>query len=154
MHPRIERIDETGVPVDLEGRDPSRLLAEGERAHRELRPTLADDYETEILTLLESGAYLTQLVSEHGVVGIALWRVFNTTYVGRKLDIDDFVVAEQARSRGLGATLLHWLEQRAQELDCSSITLNSANDRVHAHRFYKRERFEIIAAHFSRNLRG
>lgn len=153
MHPRIERIDETGVLLDIEGLDATRLLSEGERAHRELRPYLPDDYATEMLTLLDSGAYLTQLVSEHGVVGIALWRIFNTTYVGRKLDIDDLVVAERARSRGHGATLLHWLEQRALQLDCSSITLNSANHRVDAHRFYKRERFDSIAAHFSKNLK-
>lgn len=154
MHERIERIGADGVQHGLGPRQDWRAtLRDGEAVHRELRPRLGPDYCGYLAMLLGEGAFITQLVDEEEEVrAIALWRVFHTTYCGRRLEIDDLVTAEVHRSRGFGAVLLHWLERRAVMLGCPTLTLNSAMHRLDAHRFYEREGYPKIAYHFSKSL--
>ncbi|HYC75639.1 GNAT family N-acetyltransferase [Brevundimonas sp.] len=126
------------------------LLLEGESLHRQLRPALEADYPAQIERLFGEGARLAQLVDEGEVRAIGLWRVFETTYCGRRLEIEDLVSSEAHRSRGYGAALLRWFDARAVALGCPTTTLHSGVHRDRAHRFYFREGFHILAFHFSR----
>ncbi|KPC91164.1 GCN5 family acetyltransferase, partial [Streptomyces sp. NRRL F-6602] len=67
--------------------------------------------------------------------------------------VDDLVTAEAARSTGAGRELVAYLEDRARELDCRVLDLDSGTQRTDAHRFYLRERFSISAFHFGKLLR-
>ncbi|MCM3821455.1 GNAT family N-acetyltransferase [Streptomyces sp. DR3-1] len=86
-------------------------------------------------------------------VAVAGWRVIANTSAIRKLYVDDLVTAEAARSTGAGRELVAYLEDRARELDCRVLDLDSGTQRTDAHRFYLRERFSIRAFHFSKLLR-
>ena len=130
------------------------LLLGGEALHRQLRPALDADYPTQIERMFGEGARLAQLVDEGEVRAIGLWRVFETTYCGRRLEIEDLVSSEAHRSRGYGAALLRWFDARAVELGCPTTTLHSAVHRDRAHRFYFREGFHIMGFHFSRASGG
>ena len=96
----------------------------------------------------EAITYTVALVSGR-VVGVVGWRVMTTTYAGRKLHIDDFVVTEGARSQGIGHRLVEHLRGRAEALGCGMLDLDSRVTRFSAHRFYLRERFAIRAHHFT-----
>jgi GNAT superfamily N-acetyltransferase len=126
------------------------LLLEGEALHRELRPALDADYPAQIERMVGEGARLVQLVDEGEVRAIGLWRVFHTTYCGRRFEIEDLVSSETHRSRGYGAALLRWFDAQAVALGCPTTTLHSAVHRDRAHRFYFREGFHIMGFHFSR----
>ena len=130
------------------------LLLQGEALHRQLRPALDADYPAQIERMVGEGARLAQLVDEGEVRAIGLWRVFETTYCGRRLEIEDLVSSEAHRSRGYGAALLRWFDARAVELGCPTTTLHSAVHRDRAHRFYFREGFHIMGFHFSRASGG
>ena len=130
------------------------LLLAGEALHRQLRPALEADYPTQIERMFGEGARLAQLVDEGEVRAIGLWRVFETTYCGRRLEIEDLVSSDAHRSRGYGAALLRWFDARAIELGCPTTTLHSAVHRDRAHRFYFREGFHIMGFHFSRASGG
>ena len=130
------------------------LLLAGEALHRQLRPALDADYPTQIERMFGEGARLAQLVDEGEVRAIGLWRVFETTYCGRRLEIEDLVSSDAHRSRGYGAALLRWFDARAIELGCPTTTLHSAVHRDRAHRFYFREGFHIMGFHFSRASGG
>ncbi|MBW8303977.1 MAG: GNAT family N-acetyltransferase [Brevundimonas sp.] len=148
----FDRIDfRTAAPVSVD--DPAArrpLLLEGEALHRQLRPALDADYPAQIERMFAEGARLVQLVDEGEVRAIGLWRVFETTYCGRRLEIEDLVSSEAHRSRGYGAALLRWFDARAVDLGCPTTTLHSAVHRDRAHRFYFREGFHIMGFHFSR----
>lgn len=148
--PALECVDkETGegrAIFDAAERAP--LLLRGETVHRQLRPTLDLDYVAQIERMIGEGARLTQFVEKDAVRAIALWRVFETTYCGRRLEIEDLVSDETRRSAGHGAAMLHWFKDKAKTLGCPTITLISATHRSRAHRFYFREGFEISAFHF------
>lgn len=148
----FDRIDfRTAALVSMD--DPAArrtLLLEGEALHRQLRPALDADYPAQLERMFAEGARLVQLIDEGEVRAIGLWRVFETTYCGRRLEIEDLVSSEAHRSRGYGAALLRWFDARAVEFGCPSTTLHSAVHRDRAHRFYFREGFHIMGFHFSR----
>ena len=147
--PHFNRIDPAGAALAVT--DARRQLAEGEAAHRELRAALAD-YPGELEKVFADGGRLTQLVDDGEVRALAVWRVFHTTYGGRRLEIDDLVTREADRSQGYGAALLAHLEAQARRLGCSAVMLNSACHRSRAHRFYFRQGHEILAFHFEKPL--
>ena len=62
--------------------------------------------------------------------------------------VDDLVTLPDVRSKGYGAILLDWLEARAKREGKGNIHLDSGTQRVHAHRFYLRQRFVITSFHF------
>lgn len=150
--PAFDRIDFRTLEV-TSPRDPSArraLLLQGEALHRQLRPALDADYPAQIERMIPEGARLAQLVDDGEVRAIALWRVFETTYCGRRLEIEDLVSDEAHRSKGYGKAMLNWLTDKAAALGCPTTTLHSAVHRDRAHRFYFREGFHILGFHFSR----
>jgi GNAT superfamily N-acetyltransferase len=62
--------------------------------------------------------------------------------------IPELIVAEGHRSRGAGAALLSRVEDLAAERGCWALSLESANWRTDAHRFYAREGWKDLAAAF------
>lgn len=66
--------------------------------------------------------------------------------------IPDLIVAEGARSRGVGRALLEQAEELAQEHGCWGMTLESATWRDRAHAFYVREGWADTGKAFTKVL--
>lgn len=75
-----------------------------------------------------------------------LWQAAN---VG---NIDELVVDEKHRGRGLGTQLLNEIIARASQRGCVRLELDSAFHRNSAHEFYQRQDFEKRAYLFSKGL--
>ena len=119
----------------------------------ELRPQLTPESLRAIYAEgYPQGLRFTAAYLDGACVGAAGWRVVATTFCGRKLTIDDLVVASSARSRGVGSALLAELRERACAAGCHLLDLDSATSRAGAHRFYMRERMSIGAFHFIARL--
>lgn len=140
--------------TDLEPGDP-RLVADVLPVLCELRPHLTESLFRDIYAEgYGQGLRYSALYSVEGMcVGVAGWRVVINTSSVRKLYVDDLVTAEAARSRGVGRELLAYLEDRARELGCRCLDLDSGTQRAEAHRFYLRERLSISSFHFRKLLR-
>lgn len=122
---------------------------------QELRPHLDRGALSTVLRSGEpQGLRFTAAYDGDVCLGIAGWRVMDTTSALRKLYVDDLVTASTARSTGVGAALLRELERRAVEAGCTSLELDSGVQRFDAHRFYLRERFAITSHHFGKPLDG
>ena len=133
-------------------------LIKAEAVHRQLRPGLPADYAGRMAQVLAAGARMCVVVAagtETGteeVICVAVWRVIENTYEGRRLYIDDLVSDESRRSRGAGKTMLNWLEARARQLGCGVLALDSGVQRSRAHHFYFREGMHIPAFCFRKGL--
>ena len=86
------------------------------------------------------------------VIGVAVFREFENTHVGRRFYIDDLVTDESARSTGAGRTLITYLEGAARNRGCPGVDLESGTHRNRAHRFYFREGFFITAFSFRKEF--
>ncbi|MFJ9812728.1 GNAT family N-acetyltransferase [Streptomyces sp. NPDC101158] len=153
--------------IDLEPGDP-RLESELLPVLRELRPHLTPELFAEVYAtgyaqgLRFSAAYEEGAdggdgtgggdTSGGGCVGVAGWRIVVNTSSLKKLYVDDLVTKATARSTGVGHALVAHLEGHAREAGCYELNLDSGTHRTGAHRFYLRERFDIVAFHFTREL--
>jgi GNAT superfamily N-acetyltransferase len=141
------------VPVirDLGTDDP--LAADAYRVLVQLRPNLGPEQWARIREAAPGEALTFTVLVDDGVVrAVAGWRVLSTTHVGRKVYVDDLVTDEPTRSRGFGAALLAHLRERGRAAGCVLLDLDSGVHRHDAHRFYLRERLDIVGHHFAQQL--
>ena len=121
---------------------------------RQLRPQFtAEAFLARVRFQQEHGYHLVCLESSGLPVAVAGYQVRETLIDGRFLHVDDLVALDSERSRGHGAQLLAWLAQRAEELGCASLQLDSGVQRGDAHRFYDREGLARTAVHFELTVR-
>jgi GNAT superfamily N-acetyltransferase len=127
-------------------------LARAEAVHRQLRPQLPADYVAKMQRIFDGGGEMCVAVIESAVVGVAVFRSFENTHVGRKFYVDDLVTDERHRSSGVGRALIVFLEHLSRSRGAESIELDSGTHRTDAHRFYFREGFVITSFCFRKGL--
>lgn len=107
---------------------------------QQLRPHLASEAELiERVHRQAAGGYrLLAAWSGNAVVGAAGYRMQENLIRGRFCYVDDLVVAESGRRRGLGARLLDAVAERAREAGIARLTLDTGFDNLLGQRFYFR----------------
>ena len=145
--PAILEIAAPGGPV-LD----ARALAVCEAVHRQLRPQLPADYARRIGAIIAAGAGMVCAMRDGDVAGLAVYRLIENSFEGRKLYVDDLVTDETRRSTGVGARLLDWLEARARTEGCAVLGLDSGVQRGDAHRFYFRHGLTVASFSFRKVL--
>lgn len=73
-------------------------------------------------------------------------------WTGKYLEIDNFVVNPDYRSKGIGKMLTDYVEKKAIELNCSSIVLDAFTGNFGAHRFYYNQGYAPKGFHFVKIL--
>lgn len=140
--------------TDAEGRVAEPLwLGRAEAVHRQLRTALPADYVGRLGHVFANGGRLALAAEGEAVLGVALWRLIENTYEGRRLYVDDLVTDASRRSQGVGRALLGHLEDKARRLGCDVLALDSGAQRAAAHKFYFREGMHIPGFCFRKNLK-
>jgi hypothetical protein len=111
-------------------------LSRAERVHRQLRPEIPAPFVESMGRVFDGGGRMMVAVYAGEIAGAAVFRVHENTSAGLRLYVDDLVVDEEARSRGIGRTMLNWLEGEAIRRGCTAVELDSGTHRDRAHRFY------------------
>ncbi len=86
------------------------------------------------------------------VVAAAGFRLATALALGSYVYIDDLVTDADTRSKGHGRALLDWIGDYGRARGCTSLHLDSGVQRHAAHRFYLRERMDIVFFHFRKML--
>lgn len=107
---------------------------------KELRPHLSYAMFLERRTWAAHQSYLLYgaFVADR-LIGLIGWRTIVDMLHGRHLYIDDLVVAEAARSRGIGRALLGFAEDVAAREGCLGLRLCTGIDHDRGRQFYQRE---------------
>jgi GNAT superfamily N-acetyltransferase len=150
MAPELAVLDVTGGDGTLVEQE---WLSRAEPVHRQLRDGLPADYAGRLRAVFANGGRMSVATEAQAVRGVAVWRVIENTYEGRRLYVDDLVTDAAHRSRGIGRALLRHLEQHARNMQCNVLALDSGTQRTDAHRFYFREGMVIPAFCFRKNLK-
>ena len=127
-------------------------LERAEAVHRQLRPQVPADYVATMKRVFAGGGRMVVAAVGSAVCGVAVWRAYENTFLGRELYVDDLVTDEHQRSRGIGGRLLDHCEGIATELGCRAVRLDSGVQRSAAHRFYFRQGYVVAAFSFSKVL--
>ena len=88
------------------------------------------------------------------LIGFAGCWVTTRIYVGKQLEIDDFIISGQYQAQGVGKEFLAYVEQWAQSQDCRSIELNVYVTNAGSHKFYFNQGYTIHGYHFQKPLRS
>ena len=128
-------------------------FAKAEAVHRQLRTALPADYAAKMRRVFAGGARMCVAVDGPVVAGVAVYRVYENTFQGRQLYVDDLVTDEKQRSSGVGRALLSYLEQKARAADLENLALDSGTQRQQAHKFYFREGMVVTSFHFGKRLK-
>ncbi len=120
----------------------------------QLRPHLhADEFPARVRRQAQTGNYQLAFLEEDGAVrSVAGFRIGDSLFYGAFLYVDDFVTDESHRSRGHGEALFNWLVAHAKGHRCQAIALDSGVQRYAAHRFYLKNRMDIVCHHFALKL--
>jgi GNAT superfamily N-acetyltransferase len=100
-----------------------------------------------------NGGRMAVVVEDGAVRALALWRLIENTYEGRRLYVDDLVTDEAWRSQGCGKRLFDCLQEKARQLGCNVVALDSGVQRAGAHKFYFREGMSIPSFCFRKAIK-
>jgi len=123
---------------------------------RELRPQFQrrDRFVERVRRQQRDGYFLAFLESGGEVRAVAGYRILESLFSGRFMNVDDLVTRATDRSAGYGSDLLDWLMEQARAHGCENFELDSGVQRFDAHRFYFKKRMKISAYHFTISLKG
>jgi GNAT superfamily N-acetyltransferase len=121
---------------------------------KQLRPhILESEYLSKIrLQEAESKYQLAAYYERDRIACVAGFRISHSLAWGKFLYVDDLVTDEQSRSQGAGKAMFEWLVSHARSNSCHELHLDSGVQRHEAHRFYLRERMDIVFYHFRLKL--
>lgn len=82
------------------------------------------------------------------LVGVAGYWIGFRFWCGKYIDIDNFIVDENHRNKGIGKLLMKKLDQIAQDEKCEISVLDTYTQNHKSHKFYHQENFQIVGFHF------
>jgi len=115
---------------------------------QEISPELSHEEFLSYLCDMKSHGY-TVIAAHHkkelvGVSGVWIGTKF---YCGKYLELDNFVVDEAYRGKGIGSMLIDYATTMAKEHDCKSVVLNATVTNTEAHKLYDKHDFIRFGHH-------
>ena len=86
------------------------------------------------------------------LIGVASYWILRRFYCGRYIQIGNMVVDKNYRSKGIGAKLLKFVENKGRELGCEKYILDSYTENKKSHKLYFNEGFYVEGLHFMKDL--
>ena len=109
-------------------------------------------YATELdLMLPHNYSQLAVFDQDECVAICGIW-IGNKLWVGKYLELDNIVVKEAYRSRGVGDLIFKTLEQKAHQENCNMLSLDSYTSNFKAHKFFYNQGYSPKGFHFIKLL--
>jgi len=106
-----------------------------------------------LLAAMLPNNYKQIIVVENGItVGLAGFWIGTKLWSGKYLEMDNVVVHEDFRSKGIGSIMTNYLNQKAIDEDCNMIVLDAFSTNFGAHKFYMNHGFVPKGFHFIKFL--
>ena len=120
---------------------------------KQLSPQLTEESYRAMLQDMVPHNYFQVIAVEEGTpVAVSGYWIGTKLYSGKYLEIDNFVVHERHRSKGVGKLLLDWMLQEGRENGCKMAMLDAYVENFKGHHFYYREGFIARGFHYLRPL--
>ena len=120
---------------------------------KQLNPDLLQaEYSRRLDTMIPQGYRCVGAWKAKKLIGaMGLWSA-TRFWCGKYIEADNFVVDQSQRSQGIGALFSDWLEAEAKRLKCNVILADSFTKNHASHRFYLRERYDLMGFSFVKRL--
>ncbi|QSW91283.1 MULTISPECIES: GNAT family N-acetyltransferase [Flavobacterium] len=120
---------------------------------RFLYPNISlEKYQSFLLEMIPHNYTQIAVFENEKCIGITGCWSATKLWTGKYLEIDNFVVNPEHRSKGIGKILTDFIEKKAVDLGCSSIVLDAFTGNFGAHRFYYNQGYAPKGFHFVKVL--
>ncbi|MBM3161081.1 MAG: GNAT family N-acetyltransferase [Bacteroidetes bacterium] len=121
----------------------------------ELYPALTyKAYKDELAFMLQHNYGQVGVFSENECLGISGFWIGNKLWCGKYLELDNIVVSEKYRNSGVGKLLFDFLHRKAEEHNCTMLSLDSYTTNYKAHKMFYNEGFAPKGFHFIKILKS
>lgn len=104
---------------------------------KEMYPNITQEAYSDELDLMIPNNYKQVIVfQENEMLGISGYWVGNKLWCGKYLELDNVFTSSKHRSKGVGDLIFQHLENKAKELNCTMLALDSYTDNFKAHKFF------------------
>lgn len=120
---------------------------------QELYPSLTESQYHEMLTDMLPNNYGQVAVFDGDIcVGISGFWLGTKLWCGKYLELDNVIVRNDYRSKGVGKIISQYLEEKAERNNCNIQVLDAYTSNFKAHRFYYNQGFSPKGFHFVKVL--
>ena len=85
-------------------------------------------------------------------VGISGYWFGTKLWCGKFIELDNFIVHPEHRSKGIGKLICQYADAKAEELGCTNMVLDAYTNNFGAHKFYYNEGYGPKGFHFVKIL--
>jgi GNAT superfamily N-acetyltransferase len=119
----------------------------------QLSPQLTEEaYRTMLPDMVPNNYYQAAAFEDGKCIGVSGYWICTKLYSGKYLEIDNFVIDEHSRSKGVGKLVLDWMLDEARNNGCRTAMLDAYVENFKAHHFYYREGFIARGFHYLKAL--
>lgn len=114
------------------------------------------------LTVEKYKSYLQEMIphnykqvavfEEKTCVGLSGFWTGTKLWCGKYIELDNFIVHPNYRSKGIGKLITDYIDIKAEEIGCTNIVLDAYTTNFAAHRFYYNQGFGPKGFHFVKIL--
>ncbi len=116
---------------------------------KEVYPTLTlEEYDRELDAMLPHNYGQVVVMDGETITGLTGYWMGSKLWCGKYLELDNVVVSEAYRSKGIGKLLFDFMEQRAIDEKCTMLALDSYTSNFKAHKFFYGQGFAPRGFHF------
>ncbi|WP_300662683.1 GNAT family N-acetyltransferase [Fluviicola sp.] len=120
---------------------------------QELYPDLTvENYRKMLLDMLPNKYAQVAVFEQEKCLAISGYWLGTKLWCGPYLELDNVIVSQSARGTGAGKLIQHYLEEKAQELNCNIMALDAYTNNFKAHRFYYNQGYAPKGFHFVKIL--
>lgn len=116
---------------------------------REVYPTMTlEEYDRELDLMLPHNYGQVVVMDGETIAGLTGFWIGTKLWCGKYLELDNVVVSEAYRSKGVGKILFDFMEERAIAEQCTMLALDSYTSNFKAHKFFYGQGYAPRGFHF------
>jgi len=109
-------------------------------------------YKSFLVDMIPKSYKQIAVFEEEVCVGLTGFWYGTKLWTGSYLEIDNFVVHPDHRTKGIGKQMTDYIEAKAKELKCTCIVLDAFTGNFQAHRFYYNQGYVPRGFHFIKTI--
>lgn len=115
----------------------------------EVYPSLTlEQYSSELDIMLSNNYGQVAVYEDNECVGLSGFWIGSKLWCGKYLELDNVVVAEKHRSKGIGKLIFDYLYEKGVQEKCTMLALDSYTVNFKAHKFFYNEGYAPRGFHF------
>lgn len=121
---------------------------------KQLQPELKKEhYEKNLPEMIAANYRMVVLLENNKVMALSGIWVMTKLYCGKYIEMDNVVVDENYRGKGIGKILTDEIIKIGKQENCNVVMLDAYLENTGAHEFYEREGFIKKGFHFIRKIK-